>query len=386
MIFDEEFCIFNEASLTLDIDLRGRLGFRYHLTGWNDGLRVYCDLGDGWEYTDDLDAWECNWLAYSASHPITRYFRCFPKTSWRLCEQFDYYKLGMLRFVRNVPEATGLIKSIPALAWLLPERKQCLEISWEGMQSVCQSKRKIILKQLFGHGSKSLVRLMLSCRCGGTRFDYNLIRAIVCDPSIHRFLCHAPSLDLHKVGYLTKARGIINHAWFRNAFFDDNFSLSYQYISNCSSLAKDIIDMGRALGIDDAPLAVARCPNFDQLYKLHERWVTKINSREFLSGGGVEFAPPPLPGNNDILPVTNELALSIEGRLMAHCIASYKERIMSGACYIYRVLAPQRGTLEVLLGGAGKQSVLGQFKLYGNQEPSQESWKAVHDWFKEKSV
>ncbi|MBI9080817.1 MAG: PcfJ domain-containing protein [Pseudodesulfovibrio sp.] len=381
MLFDSEYCHFDGLHNVLEIDLQEKVGLRYQLTSWDSGLEVLCNEGQGWEPSSALDEWTVSDTEYDTSHPISLFGSTIAPEALKICQGFDHYALGLLRLLRHVPESMDLLQSIPALTWLIPEQRVLHGMSWEELSAVCRMKRRDILKHFFGSGSKSLVKVFKLIKHNGTRFDYSLVREIATDPNIHKILRHSSHRDLHKVVFLAKAQGILHHTWFRNALFDMNFNLSHGYISDCVCLARDIIEMGKALQYGDAELTVARCPDFGRLYRLHESWVMRLNSKEMVDGGTL-FDTPPIDGDATIVPIKSEQLLSMEGKLMSHCVASYLDRVKNRECYIYRVLKPERGTLEIRMAGENRSRLsIGQFKLYANRNPSQESWKRVHDWF-----
>lgn len=58
-----------------------------------------------------------------------------------------------------------------------------------------------------------------------------------------------------------------------------------------------------------------------------------------------DFPPAPFPPGDGIAPLTSAVDLAEEGRLQHNCVASYADRVRSGAYYVYRVTAPARATL-----------------------------------------
>lgn len=63
---------------------------------------------------------------------------------------------------------------------------------------------------------------------------------------------------------------------------------------------------------------------------------------------------------------------------MKHCVAGYARQVSSGRCYLYRMLSPQRATIEIRLQGG--VPVIAQFKLARNAEPNSASKLAAYAW------
>ncbi|MGE4195268.1 MAG: hypothetical protein AB7E51_17930, partial [Pseudodesulfovibrio sp.] len=289
MLFGSEFCEFDGNRRELTIDLGGQCGIRYRLTGWGAGLEVLSDEGGGWRITSRLDEWAFHSADYAPSHPIAEYMSLFPPEAVNSCRGFDYYQCGMFRMLRQLPDLSDLIHRSPALAWLLPRRRIELGLSWEEFGRICRSPRKDILKALYGHGSKSLVKLLEALPLEGTRFEYNSILSVVQHQAIQAFLRHAPKSALLKAGYLERAQSILCHRWFRNAVLDEEVALSHEYVFHCVELADDTVKLGKSLGFADARLTVARSPDLARLFSLHERWMKKVNSREMEALACVDF-------------------------------------------------------------------------------------------------
>jgi hypothetical protein len=65
------------------------------------------------------------------------------------------------------------------------------------------------------------------------------------------------------------------------------------------------------------------------------------------------FPPPPVPGTPNIVPLTSAADLRREGSAQKNCVASYLSKVMRGDAYIYRVLEPERATLEIVRSRQG---------------------------------
>lgn len=85
------------------------------------------------------------------------------------------------------------------------------------------------------------------------------------------------------------------------------------------------------------------------------------------------FPPPPDLESDDILPISTIEELAEESLEMHNCLMSYTWAIMSEGCYVYKVMLPERATLEI----AGKNVSLKQLKTDNNGEPSQKTYQAV---------
>ena len=92
-----------------------------------------------------------------------------------------------------------------------------------------------------------------------------------------------------------------------------------------------------------------------------------------------QLPPPPLPGTPDIVPLTRVSELADEGRNQHHCVYSYAARVKQGACYVYRVLKPERATLSIVKGDDGSWEI-DQLYLACNQAVAPLTWRCVEAW------
>jgi hypothetical protein len=130
-----------------------------------------------------------------------------------------------------------------------------------------------------------------------------------------------------------------------------------------------------------------KCQSIEALQVLHNLWADRYSALHqeqrieqfFTDNGTYTFPTPPLPGDADIVPITTIKELLEEGAVMHNCVGSYAEKVKSGECYIYRVLRPQRATLEI--SDSGDMHHIRQLKLVRNSEPSAEVWEKVRFWF-----
>ena len=148
----------------------------------------------------------------------------------------------------------------------------------------------------------------------------------------------------------------------------------------------DTIELGWIFKVPDIKKRLARCKSFEELQRIHDRWAITLSGnyatrqveQYYQEYGTYSFPPPPLPGNADIEPISTMMELLEEGADMQHCVGSYEEKVLNGDCYIYRVLWPQRATLEI--SNTGGMFRICQLKLVHNGEPAPETWMKVQQW------
>lgn len=158
-------------------------------------------------------------------------------------------------------------------------------------------------------------------------------------------------------------------------------------------LLHDTLHMRQQEGLDGA----VRFESLAALRRHHDVLVAALNERRELEEVHAEalrgtdeatppeppFPPPPIPGSQDIQPLTSAADLWVEGRTMDHCAGSFVPRVRSGGSYLYRVLSPSRATLSIDATEDGWR--LGQLHGPSNTPVPPETLAAVRRWLSGRS-
>lgn len=121
-----------------------------------------------------------------------------------------------------------------------------------------------------------------------------------------------------------------------------------------------------------------------RLREVHDELVRQCNRKllrrglggpDARAGGGssLTFPKPPFVGTPDIRPLVTADDLDMEGLVMSNCVSIYRDSVVQGYYYIYRVLRPIRATLSVRRGGFGWE--VGELEMEGHArlpEPQQQ--------------
>ncbi len=99
----------------------------------------------------------------------------------------------------------------------------------------------------------------------------------------------------------------------------------------------------------------------------------------------LRFPPTPVPGTNDIVPLTEPVQLLEESREQHNCVWGYCERVAAGKVFIYRVLQPERATLSLQPAASGEWEIE-QIKRACNQPVSLATAQLVQRWLAGESV
>lgn len=94
---------------------------------------------------------------------------------------------------------------------------------------------------------------------------------------------------------------------------------------------------------------------------------------------GSPLPPPPFPGTSEIIPLSAPQEFHEEGVKQKSCVASYLDKVRRGHTFIYRVLAPQRATAEIVEQQPGRWHLV-QLAGFRNHPVSTATWEAVESW------
>lgn len=118
-----------------------------------------------------------------------------------------------------------------------------------------------------------------------------------------------------------------------------------------------------------------------QLTQLHDTLVDDLDWPYIFEDAAplLPFPPPPLPGNDRIVPIRTLEEIVHEGEAQRNCVASYAHRVANErTTFIYRVLEPERCTLSIVR--RGNDWALGELKTAGNGPVMSDTFAAVFEW------
>jgi len=376
------------ADGNLLIDAGMRINARLRFGPWEAGLPVERWTGDGWssEYLDPPIPLLSMARRAGANTPVHRFVDSIPQKVRERADPYRYRQTALLQWVARRRAVADLLQRSPTLLWLLVAT--AAEQHWERRRVdllLCRP-RVYILNKLTRIRSEAAVKFL--DRLTLLNGDYDELRLIrlflLRKQTFCRQFGHWETIPVHILAVLLRFPAL-EGAGFLRQLADENhshFADAMRHVEPSVMVWEDALRMAGLLNIRNGAQILARCRTFDAVQRLHDRWVERLNRQPgFVAVGRRSFPAPPIPGNDVIQPLRSEKELMEEGRLMGHCVASYAGEVRFGRRYIYRVLSPERATLEIQWRGGAP--VVAQFNLARNREPSEKSWRAVHNWLAE---
>jgi hypothetical protein len=374
----------DDGVLELSFQHAGRRSF-FRIAPWRDGFVTYRVRGDRVEPTD---LWSMVVLAppgaSSTRNPaVATFLSGIPAAVQNFVRPYRFGQCVLLRSLAALAQTEDLAASNPNLLWLLAAAGYDGRVSPDAIGRLCTTKQVEVLRELTGTGTKAQVKFLRKVVVAeGTLTEARDLHAALCDASILAAVRHLAAIPIELLSLLTA----------HTALAREDVAADVAARIAAAKANKDSVDRlcERVAALAAATrnptaLAVQRAFDAPRPPARPVRRALPIPApprrAPHVIASRAEYPPPPLLGTDTIVPITSIEELAAEGRAQRNCVADYAASIFAGDRYVYRVLAPERATLEIRLGGIVPE--LGQLKLARNREPSRATFAAVRRWFKE---
>ena len=334
------------------------------------------------------------------------YFETTPREVRDLLRPFwnSRWALMTLLVIGGSP-AADLLKSCPALAFMLANNRvfhaPAVSQPRRAIRTWLSSgkTRRQLLAWLGFPASTGLARLLAKVPAQDLSIGLLLkLRTLLADPRSGKLLRHQPIIDRALLAFFEPGmREILTAkllAELRNDLLENVIAECFvntmpelvarererprrQWQKEAQPAWQLLRDTARMFGERHPDRPMPQICDLAALRRFHDRLAEEFTAERF---GKLKFTPP-VPGNADIVPLTGYDMLLEEGRLQHNCAASYCEEVAAGRSFLYRVLSPERCTLELALR-KGKWEVV-QLLAACNRPPQEETKIAVAKWLKE---
>lgn len=300
-----------------------------------------------------------------------------PEDVAAVVERFQLEQLALLRLIRDDPLSLGLAASNAALTFGLACRHYVPSRRRESPSQSFGNKKQKELAPLIGFPAETwavnILRKVPPESVNSGRL--NRLVAVLGEPDTRTLLSHLSSINAGVIEVVCSQpiRGYVAPTLLKEIAANDR----ELYKADTASLLTDTVNMADVLEPDHG----LRFATLAQLKRVHDRLAAEYCRADLARCGGERFPRPPKPGiPGVIVPIRTVSDLASEGRDQANCVASYAANVAEGACYIYRVLRPERATLSVVRE-ANRRWRIGELKLAGNKVPSPQTCEFVDSWF-----
>jgi hypothetical protein len=310
-----------------------------------------------------------------------RFFSTIPRSLVSLVEAFPQRQWHLLSLLARCPGASDLLHSTPALAYALASNwvfhRPAVQRPLRAARALLQRKQRRIAGWLGFPETEAAIRVLRKLQPSACLSGLLLrLRDRMKDPATLRLLGHLPPLDA--AGLLLVLRPE-TAGWVTPSLLEQAHVASQTL--DCARHLAEILEMRRIL---NDPRPARRLTSITRLRILHDDLVERMNRAGLKMPEAAPFPAPPFPGNDALVPITTADELFAEGRHQDNCVGAYASRVRRGRCYIYRLLAPERATVEVVLRKSGWR--LGEIEARENQPVCPETERQVQTWLESESA
>jgi hypothetical protein len=304
-----------------------------------------------------------------------------PEIARALVRRHVFGQLLVLQLLALHSEIADLADSNVNLLWLLVLAAYEGRLPPSSFASLCRRKQVDVVAELTGRGAKAHVKFLRKVQLAdGSLSEARTIQSALFEPRILESVRHLAAIPVRLLSLLTRYPCLASDAFvpliaakLAEPGGDDPQKLFrlHQRLTGLGRVAATL----RVEHVREAlaePVVAAR-PELRPAAGASTSDIPGLPLEE-------SFPSPPLPGNSDIVPITTFRALEEEAETQRNCVLGYAGSIRNREVYLYRVLRPERATVEVTCEDGEWE--LGQLKLARNKQPGRKTVLLVSRWFK----
>ncbi len=384
--------------------LRADTNMPVRLSSWEEGLDIELFCGGMWTPLPDDPklvvfkvrryplTWDEDEEDHYSDHPrpghafSAHFHETVPDQVRRIVAQFQYGQLHCLKALRQFPDLHEIGLSCPPLFWLIiGEIGQGRGLQAPQISNLLKLKRKDILANLGYVGRPSAVRFLdkiaVAVFCED---DLSWLQIILRSEETLKLLRHCPVVSSGHLLAGANCLELFQYRFARKEMAAEN--ISTEFVADLCTLFRDSRNMAAFMERGTFADSLRNIRHLWQLHRIHDQLAAELGEREhdseyfldLVRRFGSAFPLPPVKASRNIQPISTLKELVEEGRMMHHCVASYASAVFNRRCYIYRILAPERGTVEIELHAGGP--MINQIRLQHNKMPGQETILSVQEW------
>jgi len=282
---------------------------------------------------------------YSVPGPVAKLVEPFRSRHWML-----------LSVCRRQERAQDLLAQSPALAFALAHCHKFRFVSdlpQDLAASFCTRKQREIADWLGFGDSQAWVNILAKIPAEAVSLEaLEALRNVWLIEGAEKMLSHLPRINGGVLVLIMKHRLM--------EFVSPKLMAEVSQLTDDTATAlvartlEEILDLREQLDVA-GPLRPFQ--SIEAVRRTQQELVAEFEARVRVHEEECQLPPPPLPGTPDIVPLTRVSELAEEGRKQHHCVYSYAVRVTQGACYVYRVLKPERATLSIVKGEDGSWEI-----------------------------
>lgn len=311
---------------------------------------------------------------------LAEFRRAMPEEIARILEPHTSHQWGLLELLAARPEAVQLAAHNPVLAYLLANNDHFRRILTKPPLYLATWRldytQKRLLEWLGFRGTQATVRLMRKIVPGAlTPESARLLRnALNESPQVPELLAHVRRINRPVIGLVVNSRLVP--------------VLTPKLMAETAELGElppELEPANRLLAALSSLVAMGGEPKLRPLAKLHDidRFSARVakypEERKFdLQVYKAKWPPP--EGTADIVRLMTREDVIREGRDQANCVGARATAVVAGRTFIYRVLQPERATLEIIRSPRTGRWTIAEVKAHRNRSVSDTTLRHIQAW------
>ena len=367
----------------LTINMNPYLEVCLRISTWSEGLNVQYQEGESWHNSlHDPNIPIFNKSDYESDHPVRSFIERIPDDVLTKVKQFNMNQLTMMRLLKAYPISIDILEHSPSVYCMFADWVQSNEVQITEAVTVLKQKRRNILEIIFNKPVREASVRFLNKHIanGHDRLELDTLKKACLDSRLLEGFNRIDSLGWNELRMAVRFQFLISNQFFWDAV-QNGVEVSY-----LQSKLRDIKSLAEQLETSDYQASIERCQTVEDLTNLHDRWTERLYEvddedieRRFLSRYGTQLFPePPIPGNNDIIPIVTSSELFKEVQRLNCFAETVVNEIINDEIFIYKVCRPERGTIELRI--ENEKPMKCNFISALNSSPSLDTKNMIHEW------
>jgi hypothetical protein len=356
------------------------------MTGWNCGIGLYRKVDDGWQEVIS----DPGFIVFSAvdseyKETLTcHFFSNIPVSIADKVSTLQYRQFSVLKLISLEKRLFDVFFHSPTLFWMAVIEMDRQNLGHRQAIRLLQSNRFRIVETLFNKNtSKGAVRFISKLSLDKyDQFEFKLIKDCLQNTDVIEHFRHFQHISIRLLTLVRRYPLLLKTSLLKRLLNDEqDTSFEINRIKWILNLLIDTKRMSEEMGEELPDEFYHRIKTEEQVNRSHDRvvmrynWLKKKHKYEL-----VMFPVCPLGDNEDFIQIKNNRELQEEGEAIHHCVGSCAIHASKGFCFFYKVLMPERATLEFEIKRNYTRIV--ECKLACNDEPSEKIIEHIRSFLK----
>lgn len=312
--------------------------------------------------------------------------RALPEEIARILEPHVSHQWSLLELLATRPEALQLATHNPVLAYLLANNDHFRRNLTKPPAYLAKWRldytQKKLLEWLGFPGTQGTVNLMRKILPGSITPDSaRLLRTALNElPTVPELLAHVRRINRSVIGLVINARLVpaLTPGLLAEAAELDDQPAGREPADRLLGALSTVVEMGG----NPRLRRLASLREIDRITahvgKAYEEW--KLDMR------ASRVKRPPPEGTRDIVRLTTRAEVLQEGREQENCVGSRAESVLEGRTCIYRVLKPERATLQISRSSRSGRWCIMEVEARANTAASDQTVQHIQAWLAEREA